>query len=51
VILIYYTYCARVVGGFGERYSRYIFCYRCRHKHICGVVVATAYYLYERSWV
>jgi hypothetical protein len=25
----------------GERCSRCVFCYRCRHKHTCGVVVAT----------
>jgi hypothetical protein len=35
-------HCARVVGGLGERCSRCVFCYRCRHKHTCGVVVATA---------
>jgi hypothetical protein len=36
------THCARVAGGLGERCSRCVFCYRCRHKHTCGVAVATA---------
>jgi hypothetical protein len=34
-------HCARVAGVLGERCSRCVFCYRCRHKHTCGVVVAT----------
>jgi hypothetical protein len=35
------TYCARVASELDERYSKCVFCHRCRHKHICGVVVAT----------
>jgi hypothetical protein len=34
-------YCARVAGGFDERYSRYFSYYRCKNKHTCDVVVST----------
>jgi hypothetical protein len=43
VILIYYSHCARVAGGLGERCSRCFSYHRCRHKHTCGVAVATAH--------
>jgi hypothetical protein len=40
VIIIYH--CARVAVGFEERCSRCFSCHRCRHKHTCGLAVATA---------
>jgi hypothetical protein len=41
VILIYYYALCKVAGGLGKRFSRCFSCHRCRHKHTCGVVVAT----------
>jgi hypothetical protein len=35
-------HCARIAGELGERCSRCVSCYRCRHKHACGVAVTTA---------
>jgi hypothetical protein len=35
-------HCVREAGGLGDRCSRCVFCYRCRHKHTYGVVVPTA---------
>jgi hypothetical protein len=35
-------HCARIAGELGERCSRCVSCYRCRHKHACGVAVITA---------
>jgi hypothetical protein len=36
------THCARVASGIRERCSRCFYCNKCRHKHTCGVVVATS---------
>jgi hypothetical protein len=36
------AHCARVAGELTERSSRCFSYRRCRHKHTCGIVVATA---------
>jgi hypothetical protein len=35
------TYCARATSELGERCSRCVSCHRYKHKHTCGVAVAT----------